>query len=600
MFRSKTIQSKLFFNYSLLIIGIIIVFVLSFYFYISKILETKASESLYQISSHISTEFDSQLNMMNSTSTKILFSQPLSRLFFSDMFQLNKSTIDQQRQFNEILYSIIGYDKSVSQINMFRTTGEFASIGDNAVFSNISPEKIANVQWVNDTFDNKGNKLISLPHQDDWNLTQATVISLSRAFSPNWGTKETNILEVQQDYRLFTNIIENALVKPDSKISNEVQVYVFNKDAQLVYPFENKNSSTELYWEYVNKPANHNPTFSILNTHTNSEDMLAFNYSELSEWTVVAVESKSMLLKPIRNFQNFLLIIGFITILITLLISYLVSKTLTNPIKKIHSLIKGLNLTSLSPKFSSTINSNLNELEQLNYSFQDMRIRLQESLNEAISSRAYELEARMFALQAQMNPHFLYNTITNVSVMAEENGQQSIVEVCDSLSVMLRYISSEHAAPVKLRDEIEHTLNYLQLMKLRFEENIVFNIHVSEELLNVEFPKLIVQPIVENSMKYGINIDPPWLITVAGHSFQDRWELTIRDNGPGFTESELAYLLEQFETIDPLVKIPTLKINGMGLLNIYCRLKLLFGNKLTFHIGNHQSGGAVITICIKY
>ncbi|NQX66492.1 histidine kinase [Paenibacillus alba] len=600
MFKSKTIQSKLFLSYSLLIIVVILVFATSFYVYISKILENKASESLYQVSSHITAEFDSQLQLMNSTSEKLLFSKPLNRLFFSDMFQLNKSTIDQQRQFNEILYSIIGLNKEFSQINMFRSSGEFASIGDNSVFSIISPEQIAKIQWVHTAFMKNGKKLISLHKQDAWNLKTPTVISLSRAFSPSWGENETSILEIQQDYHVFSNMIKSALVKPDSQTRQEITVYVFNKNGELIYPMETTQTA-QLYWESVLTHAN-TSNFIIKNANTQSEDMISYTYSDFSEWTVIASESKNLLLKPVTAFRNVILVFGLIAILITLLISYIVSQTLTTPIKKIHRSIRSLSLTTLSPKLSTPIesHSHLNELEQLNYSFQDMRLRLQESLDEAISSRSHELEARMFALQAQMNPHFLYNTITNVSVMAEESGQQSIVDVCESLSVMLRYISSEHAAPVKLCEELEHTNSYLNLMKLRYEDDIIVHMDVSDSLLDLDVPKLMLQPIVENCMKYGIHIDPPWIITIIGRQVSGGWELTIRDNGKGFNADEIVHLQEQFAKTDPLVRIPNLKINGMGLLNIYARLTLLFGDALIFTLSNHPEGGAVVTICIKH
>jgi len=100
-------------------------------------------------------------------------------------------------------------------------------------------------------------------------------------------------------------------------------------------------------------------------------------------------------------------------------------------------------------------------------------------------------------------------------------------------------------------------------------------------------------------MKYGIHIDPPWIFTISGAKYADRWELVIRDNGHGFEEDRIRQLKEQFEITDPSVKIPSLRINGMGLLNIYTRLTLLFGNRFAMNIGNHPEGGALITIVVS-
>ncbi|MCJ8014244.1 histidine kinase [Paenibacillus sp. KQZ6P-2] len=600
--KPKSIQAKLFYNYSLLIISVIIVIVFSFYFYISDILQRSKSEVLFQLSGHISTEFDSQIKNMNSASTKILFSEPLHELFFSDMFEINKSSIDRQRRFNNIIFPIIGYDNPFKQINMFRLSGEFANIGDVSRFTMFSPSRMTSVPWVNDTLLLNGKRYITLPHSDSWKGGNDLVISLCRAFPPGWGEKVSSILEVQQDYQVFADIIENAQVNPNLQTNKDIEIYVMNEQGLLIYPLGSEASEAEsqAYWKLVNDKSNDHSSNSLINSNGRDKNIIAYSYSEVSNWTVIAAESKKRLLAPVNTFRNIILLLGILTIFITLAISYLVSRSLTIPIKKVQKSIKLLSLNTLPPKTESDVPSSLNELEHLNLAFNEMRLRLQQSLEETVASRAHELEAHNFALQAQMNPHFLYNTITNISILAEESGQQSIVEWCERLSQMLRYISSNHAAPVPLSEELEHTSNYLNLMKLRYEDNIQFVIDVPEPLQQIEVPKLIVQPIVENAMKYGIHVEPPWIISITGTLYADRWELIIHDNGHGFEEERIRQLTEQFRATDPLVKIPTLRINGMGLLNIYSRLKLLFGNRFAMNIANHPHGGALVSIIVKH
>ncbi|WP_314587984.1 histidine kinase [Paenibacillus terrigena] len=600
--KPKSIQAKLFYNYSLLIICVIIVIVFSFYFYISDILQRSKSEALFQLSGHISTEFDSQIRNMNSASTKILFSDPLHELFFSKMFEINKSSIERQRRFNNIIYPIIGYDNPFKQINMFHLSGEFANIGDVSRFMLMSPSSITSVPWVKDTILLNGKRYISLPHSDSWKVGDDIVISLSRAFPPAWGEKVSSILEVQQDYQVFTNIIKNAQVNPNLQTNKDIEIYVLNEQGHLIYPlgWETSEAKPQAYWKLVNEHRNNRSSNSLINSDGRDNNIIAYSYSDVSNWTVIAVESKERLLAPVNTFRNIILLLGIITIFITLAISYLVSRSLTIPIKKVQKSIKLLSLNTLPPKNESDEPSNLNELEHLNLAFNDMRLRLQQSLEETVASRTHELEAHNFALQAQMNPHFLYNTVTNISILAEENGQQSIVKWCERLSQMLRYISSKNAAPVPLSEELEHTGNYLNLMKLRYEDNIQFVIDVPESLRQVEVPKLIIQPLVENAMKYGIHVDPPWIISITGTLHADRWELVIHDNGHGFEEDQIRQLTEQFEATDPLVKIPTLRISGMGLLNIYSRLKLLFGNRFEMNISNRSHGGALVSIIVKH
>lgn len=600
--RTKSIQAKLFYNYSILIIVVVIVIVFSFYFYISSILQKKASESLFQLSGHISTEFDTQIRNMNSISTKILFSEPLHELFYSSMFQINKSSIDKQRRFNNIIYPIIGYDKPFRQINMFRITGEFASIGDDFQFSVLPAKRIATTSWVGETLLLNGKKEISLPHPDTWNRGDEFVISLNRAFAPNWGEKVDSILEVQQDYEVFTRIIDNAQAHPDLKKNMDIEIYVLDEQGRLVYPIDSvaRAANAQTWWKLVEKRINSDPSAKIINSSGKNSNIIAYSASDLSGWTVIAAESKSRLLAPVNNFRNAILVLGILTLFVTLAISYLVSRSLTIPIKQVHKSIKLLSLNTLPPKPQAKVPARLNELEHLNMAFNEMRLRLQESLEETVASREQELEAHKFALQAQMNPHFLYNTITNISILAEDQGQTSIVGCCEKLAQMLRYISSTDAAPVPLAEELEHASNYLNLMQLRYEDNIRFSIDVPVALTHIEVPKLIVQPIVENAIKYGIHVDPPWIISITGTVKEDHWELTIRDNGHGFEEDSLTQLRKQFEATDPTVKIPALRINGMGLMNIYTRLRLFFGNRFAMNVSNHLEGGALVTLIVHH
>ena len=600
MFRSRKIQTQLFFSYSLLIVGFILVSSISFYIYISRILENRASESLFQISGHISAEFDAQLKYMNAVSVKILFSRSLTGLFFSDIFHVDMAAINDRRQFNDILYSILGYERQYyRQINMFRLTGEFASFGDDSIFTRISPEDVSGPQWVRDTIARGGSRLITLPHPDDWGYSKGNVISLSRAFAGHWNDAVNSVLEVQQDFEVFARIVRNALTQPDSRISSNTKIYVYREDGALVYPLE-RDDMASVYWDNIRKAGEDDlSVLTVDNPYTRGKDILAYSRSDFSDWTVTAVQSRDDLFQPVVTMRNAVILLGIAALAVTLLISYYVSRTLTTPIKNIHRSIKFLSLDTLAPDAQSPFRSKLNELEQLGLAFREMRERLQESLEEVITARLREMEANMFALQAQMNPHFLYNMISNISIMAEESHQGAIAEVCARLSGMLRYISSGSTAPVTLQQELDHTLNYLQLMRLRYEDGVRFEIDVPEALRALEVPKLIVQPLAENSMKYAIHADPPWVISIRGHDFPDRWELEIRDNGPGFAEPKLRQLKAKLASAHPMIRKPYLQIDGMGILNIYIRLKLFFDNRAEMELGNHPAGGAVVTIVVR-
>ena len=600
---TRTIQSKLFVYYSSIFLFIITTIILPFYFYSVKALENKTSESLLQLSSFIAKKLDNEIKDIDSLSTKILFSDPLTTLFSSNIFEETSDCLYSQRKFNEIIYSITGPEFPVFQINMFNLKGNYIGTGNYSSFSKLSQDIISSNVFIKDVINNDGSKFIMGTHYSSLPLSNVPVISLYRAFSRNLGGKFDSIIEIQQSYNHISSIIKDSLVSPNNS-NIDKRIYVFDHKGSIVYPLATEirdNSSAYMpnvktYWDEISSRKFNSNTFIIKEMNTKSDEILAGYHSDYSDWTVIVVETKKNLLKPITDFKSKILIVAILILVITLLITYFVSKELTTPIKKIHKLIKDLNFETLCPKSTYDIRSSINELEDLNMSFQEMCLRLKESLDETVSSRSHEIQSRMLALQSQMNPHFLYNTITTISILGEESGQESITKACEDLSSMLRYISSDDANPVTIEEELDHTLNYLNLIKVRFLDDLTFSFNIPKEMHNIKIPKLIIQPLVENCTKYCTTIAPIWNIHIEGRLTDNSWEITVSDNGPGFDELKLRLLKENLSSIDPYNMLPTLKLNGMGLINIYIRLKLMYGSSSVFQLRNDSTGGTVVTI----
>ena len=277
---------------------------------------------------------------------------------------------------------------------------------------------------------------------------------------------------------------------------------------------------------------------------------------------MIVLEDEYTLFAPVRDFRNNLFMIGLLSLLVTLLVSYLIAQKVTVPIRRLYTSIKNLDLDTLGEHQDETLHSSLNELEVLNHSFLEMKDRLEQSLEETISSKSHEIQAKMLALQSQMNPHFLYNTLTTISIMAENGGNTDITEVCDSLSSMLRYISGDEPGLVTLQEEAEHTKNFLNLIKIRYGENLYYDIKIPDEMYHIRIPKMVVEPLVENCVKYAMNGLPPWHLTVTGVTTEDSWQISVRDTGTGFSPDRLAELLYTFSHLDPQKDIPNLNLNG--------------------------------------
>jgi sensor histidine kinase YesM len=208
-----------------------------------------------------------------------------------------------------------------------------------------------------------------------------------------------------------------------------------------------------------------------------------------------------------------------------------------------------------------------------------------------------EMQSRMLALQSQMNPHFLYNSLATIQSMADEHMDDEIHLMCQNISSILRYISSDKELLVPLKLEMKNTIDYLQCMKIRYDDDLIYEILIPDEMLEIKIPKLCLQLIVENSIKFTTqSIKPPWKIVITGTITNSYWEIAISDNGVGFSQSEIDSLNKKIVEINKSGLLPNLEIRGMGLMNIYIRFKILYKGSHIFRISNQAQGGALLTI----
>ena len=212
-------------------------------------------------------------------------------------------------------------------------------------------------------------------------------------------------------------------------------------------------------------------------------------------------------------------------------------------------------------------------------------------MDDALEARAHQMKATLLALQSQMDPHFVYNMLTTIGIMAEEGMTGEIGASVRDLTHLLRYISSGKSAVVTLAEEIEYARRYLACMKVRFRDGLSFTIEVPEAILAVRVPKLIIQPIIENTIKYGLASRPPWHVRISGAAAEAGWTISVTDSGPGFPGGKLRELTEQMGSRAGAAADASLSISGMGLLNISTRLAIFYGAGAVFRVSNRDGEG---------
>ena len=138
-------------------------------------------------------------------------------------------------------------------------------------------------------------------------------------------------------------------------------------------------------------------------------------------------------------------------------------------------------------------------------------------------------------------------------------------------------------------------------MKMRYGDDLKYEINVPDNMQDIMIPKLCLQLIVENSIKYATkSVRPPWIIKINGKRTGIYWEISVSDNGPGFSENDIEELNKKIAYVNETELLPSLEINGMGLMNIYIRFRSLYNGKHIFRVSNDAAGGAKVTIGGEY
>ena len=418
-------------------------------------------------------------------------------------------------------------------------------------------------------------------------------ITLTRLFFDSSGEAE-GIVEVIQDGDIVFSLISELQQKNPS-----TSFYVYNENNELIYPYNVKEDDNINYLKLINENSLIPSSAQFVNTGYMKEFLVSYEKIQPYNWTVVISEPKNIVFESLNSFKISFIVIIFLSVGSTLILCFIISSRITHPLSNLSHATKQITINNVldeNETIITPIHSNIQEISELYTSFIDMYSKLRDSSHEILLLKSEETRAKLQATQSLLNPHFLYNSLTNISVMAEENMNNDIVRMCDSLCNYFRYISTSDETIVSLFEEISFTEQYIECMKIRYGNDFIYHSDINENTKDIFIPKLIVQPFVENAFKYGFSASPPWYLKISSNIEDEKWIICIEDNGGCLTNDKRIELLSKFYNLDKNKELKSLKIGGMGLKNVYIRLKILYGDESIFYIDNSIYGKTVFII----
>jgi len=286
-----------------------------------------------------------------------------------------------------------------------------------------------------------------------------------------------------------------------------------------------------------------------------------------------------------------------------LLLVLLISVELTRSIRRLNKKMRQVprqraildtDITPFKKYVTRRMDREVHELERsINHTMRS----LHESTLREQTLKENNLRTQLQALQAQINPHFIYNTLNIISAKSMESGNEDVIDICDHFAQMLRYSNDTRSENVTLREDIEHTKHYLLLLQARWEDKLTYHLDIPDSALDIHVPRLCLQPLVENSITHGFS-DPEVVrkIDITGRIEAGKLYLEVSDNGCGFEDAQLIRFQNQIARLESGGEVDEDLRGHIGLLNTCLRLYCYSHGAMHMEIFNRE--GAVIRLIL--
>ena len=587
--RRRKYAQKLFVTYSAALLGLLFALLCVLWGIGFREQYKSSAETQSQLVSKTQEQIDASLQGMDRIVSGLLFNQTFLQIMADPNAELYYTDYS-----NQVLDIFVMLDAPLfpsHRIIAFNRTNYY-NLSKSGEESNYIRRALSDYMWYEEAVALDGQRLILPVHQDPFEPEDYPVYSVVRAVTDGTGTY--GIIEVQNDYVQLAEFCEI-----DPTVGS---IVLFSDTGSLLYPWDKEGeerSYDELY-QAVEEHRTKNGGISI-GSFLLGTDEVVYSRSDYSGWTTVFF-CPTASAAPYAFQLTIVIFVAFLALAsISLFMVFLITKRMTAPLVSLSQSVSKVSLDHMAielPEYG------IEEIEKVNHAFKIMFRDLKNAIAASIQSRAGEERANYLALQSQMNPHTIYNTIGMIESVSYMNGDREVSNLCICFSHMLRYISDYSRSEYTVLDEITHLRNYATLTQKRYEGMLSIRIEADESLNSRALPKFTLQPLVENSVKHGMNSGgQPLNVEVSIRREADGWSVTIADDGSGFEPERLVEIERQLAGCDDTLRdgsdILNRHIGNLALVNIYMRCRILYGDAFVWKMGNRPEGGAFVTLWFR-
>jgi two-component system sensor histidine kinase YesM len=320
---------------------------------------------------------------------------------------------------------------------------------------------------------------------------------------------------------------------------------------------------------------------------------MVYNQSEFTGLNIIMLTPKSEIFSEVNDLRKVSIFVVLAGILIASVLGFILSKPLVGSIHRLRKAMVDVEKGNFSQRVS--IDSE-DELGELGKGFNVMMSEIDRLVSEVYKTSLREKDAELRALQSQMNPHFLYNTLESINMLAITKGNLEVSDMVSSLGRLLRYTIENNSKIVSLREEVAFIRSYITIQKVRMGDKLQYTEEIPNALMDTAVPKLMLQPIIENAIVHGL-VNRGGTVTLQAAIKEGKIAIIISDNGKGVDSHRLNVLKQSLNTHEPLTSAGH---NGIALPNVHERIQLLYGNEYGVEIQSEPNKGFSVIVTLPY
>ncbi len=410
---------------------------------------------------------------------------------------------------------------------------------------------------------------------------------------------DMNMLELSGIIKVSfpSSLLETALSK--IKLGENGRVYLLDGQGENVLPGDVRTPK-----EVLNKPLENVESGLekglVEVNYKDKEYLVFFQKQKVGDWILISEITKSELFAKINQLQNNLFMTSALLFMLTILTSYLLSSNIVSPLGKLTKAMKFVERGDFigAKRVMPSIKSHHHEIGYVIKVFDHTIEQLNHLIETEYEANIRRKDAEYKALLLQINPHFLNNTLEVIGSLAVQGKKKEVMNVSIYLGRMMRYSLNTRTDVVNLSEEISYIRSFIEILKLRYEGALTCEIDEAEETKSISIIKFVIQPLVENAVKYSFIHHSEAQITIKtmlqhGHLF-----IVVEDKGMGMSDEKIANIYHSVKNDGENSALDSAG-HSIGLKNVLGRLSLYYGNDFSFVIDSVAGLGTKITLCIK-